>query len=389
MKFNQNHWLVIVVLTLLLSACSNTSETNEPVSTESAPVNKNQLIFTEAQYQLAEIGTGQLQLKSVSEVIRVNGTVEPEPTGTATLSAPLGGYLLTPALLPGQKVKKGEVLAELQNPEFIQIQRDYLESKARLTYLESEYKRQQALRSNEVNAVKTFEQVSADYQAKKAKVEGLRASLNLVGISVESVDKGDISSKAVLRSPINGHIKTSNFNLGNYVNPKDVVFEIVNREALHLVLDVYEKEIARVKEGQAIHFGANSELRLNRKASVFLVGTASEKDRVVPVHSHIAKNNAEGLLPGMYVKARIETDSTLALTAPEEAIVMYQGNPFLILQEISNNQYVFELVPVVLGSQHDGEVAVGFPGFSHPEEKKWVFKNAYAVLSAKINSEEN
>ncbi len=376
-------------------ACESTkNDTPETEPTESAEsisdqTGNNQVIFTKAQYELAAISMGKTEKRSLSNLLKLNGEVEIEPSGIATLSAPLGGYLTTPALLPGEKVTKGQRLAVLEDPKFIELQQQYLESLGQLEYLEEEYKRQQKLRDQDVNSAKTFQKVSSDYKILQARIKGIEETLKLIGININFLKKGEISRKASVYSPINGFIKTSNFNLGNYVNPKDVLFEIVNTSELHVVLNAYEKDISQIQEGQELRFSQGNESGYKRKATVFLVGKASSDDRIVPVHCHIADGDQKGVLPGMYVKALVETNAAQQNTVPSEAIVKYNGNDFLIrLVSKTNDNYFFELVPIKTGTIADGYTAVEIPGMDSIEGQDWVVGNAYAIISAKINSEE-
>ena len=271
----------------------------------------------------------------------------------------------------------------------IELQQQYLESLGQLEYLEEEYKRQQKLRDQDVNSAKTFQKVSSDYKILQARIKGIEETLKLIGININFLKKGEISRKASVYSPINGFIKTSNFNLGNYVNPKDVLFEIVNTSELHVVLNAYEKDISQIQEGQELRFSQGNESGYKRKATVFLVGKASSDDRIVPVHCHIADGDQKGVLPGMYVKALVETNAAQQNTVPSEAIVKYNGNDFLIrLVSKTNDNYFFELVPIKTGTIADGYTAVEIPGMDSIEGQDWVVGNAYAIISAKINSEE-
>lgn len=395
MKINiKNTMLMVIAMNVFMACESNNNENQESVVTESSefssdPTGNNQVIFTKAQFELADISIGKTEMRSLSNLLKLNGEVEIEPSGIATLSAPLGGYLTTPALLPGEKVTRGQTLAVLEDPKFIELQQQYLESLGQLEYLEEEYERQQKLRDQDVNSAKTYQKVSSDYKILQARIKGLEETLKLIGINISSLKSGELSRKARVYSPINGFIKASNFNLGNYVNPKDVLFEIVNTNELHVVLNAYEKDISQIQEGQELRFSQGNESGYKRKATVFLVGKVSSEERIVPVHCHIADGDQKGILPGMYVKALVETDAAQQTTVPSDAIVKYNGENFLLrLASKSTDSYVFELVPVKTGTIADGYTAIEIPGMDSIEEQDWVVKNAYSIISAKINSEE-
>ena len=92
--------------------------------------------------------------------------------------------------MPGQPIKKGQVIATLENPEFIDIQQQYLESSSRVTLLQQEFDRQQLLRKQDVNAAKTLQQITSDLQVMKAKLSALDAKISMAGISKTALSEG-------------------------------------------------------------------------------------------------------------------------------------------------------------------------------------------------------
>lgn len=386
------------MLTLLfLAACGNEQQLADTITTADAAANSKdsmsttakQIVFTSEQYQLAGIAMGAVEMRNLSNIVKLSGIIDVEPNSMATVSAPLGGYIKTAGLLPGQAVRKGQVLATIENPEFINMQQDYLESKGRLQYLEQEYKRQQKLRDEDVNAAKTFQQVASDYRVMQATINGLEQKLALAGIKTSALQSGKITRTANLYAPISGYIKTSNVNIGKYANPTDVLFEIINKDDLHLALNAFEKDLGKIKVGQTVKFSLANENNFNRKAKVFLMGQSTGDDRIVPVHCHLTNQKDPSLLPGMYVKAWIETSTEKQYAAPSEAIVQLEGKDYLILQTgQSSTGYTFKLEEIIKGTEQEGYTAVTLPEGMNIANTKVVVKNAYAILSALKNSAE-
>ncbi len=181
-KFNTKISLLILS-TLLMVACGNkdsekTESSDESSMKEEQPVatGTKQITFTKDQYNLAGIETGAIEMRNLSNIIKLNGTIDVEPESMASVSAPLGGYLKTAGRLPGEEIKKGQVLATIENPEFIQIQQGYLESLSRLQFLEEEFNRQKKLREEDINSAKTFQQVSSDYKITQGRSKGIRTT---------------------------------------------------------------------------------------------------------------------------------------------------------------------------------------------------------------------
>ncbi|SDE92376.1 membrane fusion protein, cobalt-zinc-cadmium efflux system [Pricia antarctica] len=397
MKIQFNTKISLLILSaLLIVACGNKDSEKMETYKESsmkeeqpAADGSKQINFTKDQYDLAGIETGEIEMRNLSNIVKLNGVVDVEPKSMASVSAPLGGYLKTAGRLPGEEIKKGQVLATIENPEFIRIQQDYLESLSKLQFLEEEYNRQKQLREEDINSAKTFQQVSSDYKITQGRVKAYEQQLALAGISRNSVKNGNISRTANLYSPITGFIKESNVNIGNYVSPQDVLFEVINLDDIHLALNAFEKDLEKIAIGQSVKFSLSNDNMFDRTAEVFLIGKATGSDRITPVHCHINTGDEKGLLPGMYVKAWIESGTNKQMAIPSEAIVQYEGKDFIILQtENSDSGYTFRMQQVKKGIEQEGYTAITFSESADVNNFKPVTKNAYSILSALRNSEE-
>jgi membrane fusion protein, heavy metal efflux system len=116
----------------LMPACRSTPDAKGEIAAAAEKKEKDEVVLTNDQYKIAGIETGHIVSRSLSNVIKANGSFDVEPSHMATVSAPLGGYVRSAGLLPGQPVKKGQVIAVIENQEFINLQQENLESKARL-----------------------------------------------------------------------------------------------------------------------------------------------------------------------------------------------------------------------------------------------------------------
>ena len=181
---------------LLTISCGNKKP--EPVTEEKKKTPADEVILTTDQYKVAGIETGTIEMRNLRNVIKVNGIIDVPPQNVVSVSAPMGGYLKSAGLLPGQAIRKGEVLAVIENATFIEMQQEYLEAKSRMVFVTQELKRQEELRKQEVNAAKTLQQVSSEYNVLKAKMSGLEQKLSLIGIGTASLEPGKISKTANL-----------------------------------------------------------------------------------------------------------------------------------------------------------------------------------------------
>ena len=208
----------------------------------------------EDQIKLANIELGTVEMQSLGNILKVNGIVSVAPQNLATVCMPLGGFIKNTTLLPGNAVNKGQVLAVIDNQDFVDIQQSYLEAKNKLAFAEADFKRHTDLYKNEVYSEQNVQQVTVEYKNLKALVKSLEQKLLLIGIDPGQLREDNISSTVNLVSPIKGFLKSVNINIGKYVSPTEVLFEIVNNDKLFLELTLFEKDADKVKQDRKLSF---------------------------------------------------------------------------------------------------------------------------------------
>ncbi len=369
---------------LLLNSCGN----EEAVVAEEHHEDEQTVQLTAAQYKSADIQLGKVELRNLSNVIQCNGVLDVPPQNLVSISLPIGGNLKSTELLQGMKVSKGQVIAVFEHPDYVQLQQEYIQAKSALDFSEIEYHRQTELNKEQVTSQKSFQKTKADYLSQKALVLGLEKKLEQLGISVAQMDKGNITNTIIITSPINGYVTKVNVNIGKYLNPNDVAFEIVDTEHLHAELTVYEKDITKIKTGQTIHFSLPNENGNERSAKVHLIGREISSDRTVRIHGHLDKEDIE-LLPGMYIKARIEVGENKTLSLPEKAIVQNAGKNYIFIKINSEHkdEFAFKMIEVEVGVSENGFTEVMLPK-DVSLSADVVVNGAYDLLSKLFNSEE-
>jgi cobalt-zinc-cadmium efflux system membrane fusion protein len=327
-------------------------------------------------------------MRNLSNLLKANGVLDVPPQSVVSISAPFGGYVKSAGLLAGEAISKGQVVAVIENALFIDIQQDYLESVSKMVFLSQELERQKELRKEEVNAAKTLQQISSEYNMLRAKISGLEQKLLLIGINPKSVQAGRIVKTSNLYSPISGFVTASNVNQGKYVQPSDVLFEFANKNDLHLALDIFEKDVPKISAGQPIRFALANETDYRREAKVFLISKATQ-DGTIKVHCHLSNAHDPALLPGMYVKALVQTHADVTPALPTTAIVQSEGKDFIFVQtDSSTGRFLFKMIPIVKGTEQEGFAAVSMPAGFDATKSRIVIRGAYDLLSVMKNVEE-
>jgi membrane fusion protein, heavy metal efflux system len=376
---------IIFILSIIISVISCHSEDNasKPENTKQ-PQNQTLITLSKAQIKNAGIVTGKAEKKNMSALLKVNGKVDVPPQNIVSISFPLGGYLKTTKLLPGMPVRKGESLAVLEDPQYIQLQQDYLSAKIKLEQLQKEFTRQQELNAGKASSDKVLEQVTSDYQTQRVMVKSLDQKLVLIGLNPERINADNISKSVNVYSPINGFVSKVDVNIGRYVGPTDVLFELINPEDIHLALSVFQKDVPLLSIGQQVVATTANDADKKYLAQIILISRDISADGSVEVHCHF-KHMEKSLIPGMFMNAEIETHTEDAVTVPEEAVVMYEKKNY-VFKAKGNNQ--FELLEVQTGASANGWVSITSKNSQSVLEQDIVLKNAYALLMTMKNKAE-
>jgi membrane fusion protein, heavy metal efflux system len=375
----------LLIFSVVLLACNKpqpeTQTAEAPADSVEAPSDVLQL--TADQVRMADLQTGRVEYRNLSQTLTLNGRVVAGAQNRATVSALQGGFIRQIALLPGQAVRKGQVLARVENPDLIQVQQDYAENRARLTYLESEYARQQELSRENVGALKVFQQTSADLNATRARLSALAQRIQRVGLSPEAAVKGQFNSTYAVTSPINGIISDVPANLGQYVQPSDVIAQLIGTEGLYAELTVFEKDLGRVREGQLLRVQMANEGGRERMARIYLLNRTIDNDRSVRVLARFEPGTGNRpLIPNAFLKATLELGNVQTPALPEGAIVTAEGKDYIFVQQAPEKAGTpFRAILVRRGVTQNGYSAVVLPeGFSM-NGSAVVVRGAYSLLS--------
>lgn len=372
-------YLYILTLALAFIACGK-SEKNTETTSENAE-NPNAIAITQAQFESENMQLGTLEEHAFNETIKTSGMIDVPPHNKAEISAFMGGYITKTPLLIGDKVKKGQLLVSLENPEFIEMQQQYLEVAEQLNYLKSEYTRQKTLFDEKITAQKNYLKAESSYKSSLASYNGLRQKLRMLHINPTSVEKGQITSAVNIYAPIDGFVTKVNVNTGAYVSPADVILEIIDVNHIHIELTVFEKDILKVKKGQKIQFKIPEASNEIFEAEVHLVGTTvDEKSRIVKVHAHILNENQVNFIVGMFVEATIITDSVTNFALPKEAVLEQDGEFFALSSaKKENNTYYFQKIKLNLGAEN--EVFTTILNANELKDKAILIKGGFMLLN--------
>ncbi|GAB4452691.1 MAG: efflux RND transporter periplasmic adaptor subunit [Bacteroidia bacterium] len=378
MKTMKTYYITGIMGAILIACQNNNSENNTPQSNA-----ENIVTLSHQELQNINIQTDTLHIKEVNYIIHSKGYIDVPPQNIYALSVPLGGYLKYTHLLPGTPIKKGEVIAIIEDPQYIQLQEDYLNTKVLLATLEKNYLRQKELAEQKAVSEKSYEQSLAEYENTKIKLKALEEKLSLIGIQPSQLTADKISKSINITAPFNGYVTKINYSVGKYIPASEVLFELVNPNDIHLNIKVFENDLQYIKIGQKVIAFTNAEQQKKHECKIILINKIVNPDRTVDVHCHFNQYD-ESLIPGTFMQADIYVENKQAYTIPKNALVFYNNQYYVFVQK---NNLQFEMINVELNQfENDNEVEVN--NYQVLAGKKIVIQNPQVLLMKLKNNEE-
>jgi cobalt-zinc-cadmium efflux system membrane fusion protein len=171
-------------------------------------------------------------------------------------------------------------------------------------------------------------------------------------------------------------------NIGKFVNPSDVLFELVNPDDIHLNLTVYEKDLNKLFINQPLVAYNNHQPDVKYPCEIILIGKDLSPERSVEVHCHFEKYD-KTLIPGMYMNADIEVNINRANVVPDESIVRFENKHYVFE---AKNKNTFEMIEVKTGNNENGLTEIEIDE-AH-KNSDIVVQGAYNLLMQLKNSDE-
>ena len=312
------------------------------------------ITVTAEQFKSSGMIVGTPSEQDFDVTVKASGKIDVPPQYRAKITPFIGGYVKATKLLVGDKVSKGQALITLENTEYLDIQKDYVEVAEQINYLKSEFERQKTLYNEKITSQKNYLKAESDYRQAKGMYQGLREKLLLLNINPANVEKGRFTSVITLTSPISGDITVMNANVGRFMSPSDVILEVVDTNYLHLNLSIFEKDILHVKQGQNISFTIPEASKDIFTSKVQLVGKSIEnKDRTISVFGVLNPTDKAKLLSGMFVEAGIVINSKKGLGIPIDALISEDNKNFVLLLQENKGNYIFKKTLVNIGEKSE------------------------------------
>ena len=370
--------LLYILLGISLAACCNKASKAPQVE---EPENSDTVLVTNAQFELMNMAVDTVGMHRFEKVIPLSGIVDVPPQYKAIVSTLVDGYIKDIYVQEGESVRAGQLLFTLDSPEFLQLQKDYLEYCSQLDFLESEYIRQKTLFAENIVSKKKFLEAESNYKVAKASVLSLKQLLSQLNANVESINSGNINKSIHIYASISGDITKVYVTKGQPISKSDLVAEIINPKEKVILLSVYEKDIFDIYDGQELSFTIPQAPEMTFRATVHKIGKSlNGSERTISVQAVLTDKTKTQLIVGMIVHASIIVKAKEYLSVPYEALISKDGVDYILkLNKKVENGYSFILTPVETGVRNEDLVEI-IPSKEVSQGVNFLSKGAYDIL---------
>lgn len=359
------------------------AETSESENQEEE-IDFQNIPLSEKQVKAVDLKMGEAQEREMDAMLHVNGSLVLRAQDMGNVSSLMGGIVKNVYVKEGQMVSRGQVVATIENTNVVTLQREYYTAYKESEMARLELDRQKTLASAGAGIKKTLQMSEKNYKVAQANLLGTGRQLQQMGISTKQVAKGKFTTVFPLRAPISGTVSDMQASLGSYADMQTPLMKIRNNHAVECDLNVFEKDIAKVKVGDQVLVSLTNQPGVNVSGRVYGMNQYLNKGtKSVAVHVKLDAKRGAKLFEGMYVSGQIATGRQLCMTLPDKAIVSADGKQYVFAlnqQHSKGGTYSFSRHEVTTGVSNNGYTEVAL--CKHLKKgQKIVTDNAFYLAS--------
>lgn len=327
---------------------------------EEEHVDVDNIGVTLQQMKVADIRLGQVTRQPMNTSIPVNGQLTLRPQAMGEVTSLMGGVVKRILVTDGQAVRKGQVVAMIENTDIVAMQREYYSASRQSQFARLEMERQQKLRKTGAGVERNLQQAEKELRVAQANLAGLGRQLQQVGVSPSLVAQGRFVTTFPVHAPIGGTVSSISASLGSYVDMQTPLMQVRDNSALECDVNVFEKDLDKVKVGQSVQLSVTNQPGKRIEGTVYGVnGYFNNGAKTVAVHVRLHDTAHRALVDGMYVDGVIVVGSREVETLPSTAIVRADGKSYIFaLNGKRAGGYSFSRHEVTTGSSMNGNTQV-------------------------------
>jgi cobalt-zinc-cadmium efflux system membrane fusion protein len=301
-----------------------------------------------AQPANAGIDTTIAHAQQSNDYLEIPARVAADPAHVVRIFPPASGRMLGLRILPGQEVKKGDVIATLQSSEIAVARADYEKAKIEVQRADRSLTRAKLLLQHEVLSQADYYEIEAVDQSAHSELERSRQRVHELGFSEESN-----SDEVALRAPISGVVLDIGSAAGEMQRSLDnaaPIATIANIDSVWIVGDVFERDLSSLKPGREVEIRVPAYPDLTLKGRVTNIGDALDPNTHTLKLRVVLPNPNHTLKADMFATVRVPGAAHNAFILPSTAVI-HEGDKTSVFVQNAAGKY--EQRPVTIGRSFD------------------------------------
>jgi RND family efflux transporter MFP subunit len=298
----------------------------------------------------AGIVTAPVSTAASASGLRLPGIVEPNAYKQVAVTPLVGGRITRVSAELGDRVRRGQTLAQIYSPQLAEAQTKYVSAKAMLDAHDRELQRTQKLVEIGAASRQELERIHAEHAAQAAEVQSARSQLQLLGVPAPAIDRlgsgANVNASTSVPAPIDGIVTDRTANAGLNVDQTTTLFKVVDLATVWVVADLYERDFARVR------VGADATITTNAYPGVALRGRVSYIDPQVSAETRTARIRVEVPNPRGELRLGLYADVAVTGVAGRSAPAI----PRTAIQNVGDRTVVYVANPKEPGKFTEREV---------------------------------
>lgn len=376
-------FIVAITLIALVGFTYLSKSKAETHEEEHEEVNFEHILLSVKQVNAVDLKMGEVEERELDATIKVNGALVLRAQNMGEVTSLMGGTVKNILVKEGQHVSKGQVVATVENTEVVSLQREYFSASKESQLAKMELDRQKTLAQNGGGIKKNLQQAEKQYQVAQANLLGIGRQLAQMGISPTAIAQGKFTTVFPLRAPINGTVSQMTASVGSFADMQTPLMKIRNNGAVECDLNVFEKDINKVKAGDRVLLSLTNQPGVKVSGHVYGMNQYfNDGTKSVAVHVKLDATRNAHLFDGMYVSGQIATGRQECIALPSKAIVKVDGKDYIfaVNKPHKKGEYCFSRHEISTGVSQNGYTEVSL--CKHIQKgRKIVTDNAFYLAS--------
>jgi len=341
---------VTKVVALLLAGVTSSACVGDPAHTheEEGPEEEHADVATldSAGMELGGVRTGE-PVSVQGRTLRVTGTIEYDPLRVAHVGPKIAGRIVQLDARVGSRVGQGTILVHLESADVGSVRADLQEAEALLVIAQERYDREARLEGMGISSRQEVREAEAELRGVEARRASAQVRLRVMG--AEHHPGGD-AGHFDLVSPLAGTVVEMHASPGEVVGAESQVLTVADLGRLWILLDIYERDLAAVWEGQGVEVTTAAYPDRTFPGRIAYVGEILDPTRRTVEARVEVRNDERLLMPGMFASADVQIGGgEPALAVPRDAVQLLEGDTVVWVP--TGEPWSFRTQPVRLGGE--------------------------------------